>query len=103
MMIIYQQCWINMHQVHHDLHKKHSGCWEIRTFSMGNKIFGPFKSMFLHPPRSLSVQAVVQRAGPELTPSLKVPARDLQFIEQSWTHTQTHKYPECLDPLKYCV
>lgn len=43
--------------------------------------------MFLHPASSLGVQAVIQRAGPQLSAGLEVPARNFQFVQQSWTQT----------------
>lgn len=58
------------------------------TFPRRNKVFGPLKAMLFHPARALRVQAVVQGTGPQLTPSLEVPARNLQFIQQSWTQAQ---------------
>lgn len=67
--------------------KKECHHWEYCTFPRRNKVFRSFKAMFLHPASPLGVQTVVEGACPELTPSLKVPPRNLQLIQQGWTNT----------------
>lgn len=61
------------------------------TFPGGNKVLWPLETMLLHPSSPLCVQSVVQRAGPQLTSGLEVPAWNLQFVQQSCAKKKKQK------------